>query len=70
MTNIDKQTEDNFQERIIEMAKALSDLQVLTNKVLLDFETKQSTSLGRGFNGVLFSWTVSLNNYNKWINSL
>ena len=27
MTNIDKQTEDNFQERIIEMAKALSDLQ-------------------------------------------
>lgn len=48
----------------------ISDLQVLTNKVLLDFETKQSTSLGRGFNGVLFSWTVSLNNYNKWINSL
>lgn len=27
MTNIDKQTEDNFQERIIEMVKALSDLQ-------------------------------------------
>ena len=25
MTNIDKQTEDNFQERIIEMAKALSE---------------------------------------------
>lgn len=27
MTNIDKQTVDDFQERIIEMAKALSDLQ-------------------------------------------
>lgn len=48
----------------------ISDLQVLTNKVLLDFETKQSASLGRSFNGVLFSWTVSLNNYNKWKNSL
>ena len=48
----------------------ISDLQVLTNKVLLDFETKQSISLSRGFNGVLFSWTVSLNNYNKWMNSL
>lgn len=58
MTNIDKQTEDNFQERIIEMAKALSDLQVLTNKVLLDFETKQSTSLGRGFTGVFPSMNI------------
>lgn len=48
----------------------ISDLQVLTNKVLLDFETKQSVSLRRSFNGVLFSWTVSSNNYNKWINSL
>ncbi len=48
----------------------ISGLQVLTNKVLLDFETKQSTSLDRSYNGVLFSWTVSLNNYNKWKNSL
>lgn len=48
----------------------ISNLQVLTNKVLLNFETKEFTSLDRGFNGVLFSWTVSLENYNNWKNSL
>lgn len=48
----------------------ISNLQVLTNKVMLDFETKRSNTLDISFNGVLFSWTVSLNNYNKWKNSL
>lgn len=48
----------------------ISNLQVLTNKVLLDFEKSKSISLDRSFKGVLFSWTVSLDNYNKWLNSL
>lgn len=48
----------------------ISNLQVLTNKVLIDFESNQSTALKKGFNGVLYSWTVSLSNYNNWKNSL
>lgn len=48
----------------------ISDLQVLTNKVLYDFETKKSIALDKGFKGVLYSWTVSMKNYNKWLNSL
>lgn len=48
----------------------ISDLQVLTNKVFLNFETKQYTSLNCNFHGALFSWTVSLTNYNNWENSL
>lgn len=48
----------------------ISDLKVLTNKVILDFETRESEALHKGFNGVLYSWTVSINNYNNWLNSL
>lgn len=48
----------------------ISNLKVLTNKVLLDFETNSSKLLNKSFNGVLFSWTVSMDNYKKWINSL
>lgn len=48
----------------------ISNLQVLTNRVLLNFETNQSAFLDKSFNGVLFSWTVSLNNYDNWKNSL
>lgn len=48
----------------------ISNLQVLTNKVMLDFDNLNSHSLDVSFNGVLFSWTVSIDNYNKWLNSL
>lgn len=48
----------------------ISDLKVLTNKVMLDFKTQKAEVLSKGFNGVLYSWTVSIDNYNNWINSL
>lgn len=48
----------------------ISDLQVMTNKVYYDFGTNTPKMLKRGFNGVMYSWTVSLNNYNNWLNSL
>lgn len=48
----------------------ISDLKVLTNKVMLDFNTQKAEVLYKGFNGVLYSWTVSIDNYNNWINSL
>lgn len=48
----------------------ISDLQVLTNKVYYDFGTNTPKELKKGFNGVMYSWTVSLYNYNNWLNSL
>lgn len=48
----------------------ISDLQVMTNKVYYNFETDTPRVLKRGFNGVMYSWTVSLVNYNNWLNSL
>lgn len=55
---------DSFKDGLI------SDLKVLTNKVMFDFETHKSENLLAGFNGVLYSWTVSTENYNNWLNSL
>lgn len=48
----------------------ISELKVLTNKVMIDFKTHETKLLHKGFNGVLYSWTVSKDNYNNWINSL
>ena len=48
----------------------ISNLMVLTNKVFYDFETNKSIELKSGFKGVLYSWTVSHNNYNNWLKSL
>ena len=48
----------------------VSELKVVTNKVFYDFETNKSKELKYGFKGVLYSWTVSKNNYDKWLNSL
>lgn len=48
----------------------ISNLKILTNKVLYDFGTQKSLQLTSSFNGVLYSWTVSIENYNNYINSL
>lgn len=48
----------------------ISNLIVITNKIMLDFESNESVKLSEGFNGVLYSWTVSLDNYNNWKKSL
>lgn len=48
----------------------ISDLMVLTNKVMIDFKTCEAKILHKGFNGVLYSWTISIDNYNNWRNSL
>lgn len=48
----------------------VSDLIVVTNKVYYDFENKNSKELKRGYKGVLYSWTVSKANYDKWYKSL
>lgn len=48
----------------------VSSLKVLTNKVFYDFETNTSKELKYGFKGVLYSWTVSRNNYDNWLKSL
>ena len=48
----------------------ISDLQVLTNKVLYNFGTNTPVQLKKGYNGVLYSWTISIENYNNWKNSL
>ena len=48
----------------------ISDLVVVTNKVYYDFSTNKHRLLKRGFNGVMYSWTISINNYNIWLNSL
>ena len=48
----------------------VSDLVVVTNKVYYDFEKKISRELRHGYRGVLYSWTVSKSNYDKWYNSL
>lgn len=48
----------------------ISDLKVLTNKVMIDFKTNEAKTINKGFNGVLYSWTVSIDNYNNWLKSL
>ena len=48
----------------------VSDLIVMTNKVYYDFEKKLSREMRHGYKGVLYSWTVSKSNYDKWYNSL
>lgn len=48
----------------------ISDLMVITNKVKYDFSSNSYTILRKGFNGVLYSWTVSKVNYDNWINTL
>lgn len=48
----------------------ISDFLVITNKVLYNFANNTHVSLNRGFNGVLYSWTISKDNYNNWIKSL
>ena len=48
----------------------VSDLVVVTNKVLYDFEKNTSRELKHGYRGVLYSWTVSKANYDNWYNSL
>lgn len=48
----------------------ISNLKVMTNKILVDFETNKSIKLKKGFKGVLYSWMVTIDNYNNWLNSL
>ncbi len=48
----------------------VSDLIVVTNKVYYDFENKNTKELKRGYKGVLYSWTVSKANYDKWFKSI
>ena len=48
----------------------VSNLIVVTNKVYFDFGNNVSKELKRGYKGVLYSWTVSKDNYDKWFNSL
>ena len=48
----------------------VSDLIVVTNKVYYDFEHKTTKELRHGYRGVLYSWTVSKANYDKWFSSL
>lgn len=48
----------------------VSDLIVVTNKVYYDFENKNTKELKRGYKGVLYSWTVSKVNYDKWYKSI
>lgn len=48
----------------------VSNLIVVTNKVLYDFENDETKVLKHGYNGVLYSWTVSRSNYDIWEKSL
>lgn len=48
----------------------ISHLQVLTNGVFFDFDTNDHIELDNEFMGVMISWTLSINNYNRWIQSL
>lgn len=48
----------------------ISDFKVLTNKVFFDFDSDISTDLPKTYHGVLYSWTISQQNYNNWLNSL
>lgn len=48
----------------------VSNLIVVTNKVYYDFEHRITKELKHGYKGVLYSWTVSKANYDKWYNSL
>lgn len=48
----------------------ISDLQVITNCVFYNFETKQKRILTNEFKGVMISWTLSKQNIEKWKKSL
>lgn len=48
----------------------ISNLQVITNCVLYNFETKQKRILTNEFKGVMISWTLSKQNIEKWKRSL
>lgn len=48
----------------------ISNLQVLTNCVLYNFETGQKQILTNEFKGVMISWTLSKQNIEKWKESL
>jgi len=48
----------------------ISDFQVITNEIFYDFEKKVALVLPKNYGGVLYSWTVSIDNYNNWLNSL
>lgn len=48
----------------------ISDLKVLTNNVFYNFVDDTYQILKKGFKGVLFSWTITKENYNNWLNSL
>lgn len=48
----------------------VSDLIVVTNKVYYDFGRGISRELKYGYSGVLYSWTISKSNYDKWNKSL
>lgn len=44
----------------------ISNLCCLTNKVLYDFSTRKSFLLRNEYQGCLFSWDITIDNYNKW----
>ena len=48
----------------------ISNLQVLTNCVLYDFENQQKEILKNEFKGVMISWTLTKQNIEKWKKSL
>lgn len=48
----------------------ISDFMVITNKVLYNFGNNTHQILRKGFDGVLYSWTISKDNYNNWLKSL
>lgn len=48
----------------------ISNLQVLTNCVLYDFENQQKEILKNEFKGVMISWTLTKHNIEKWKKSL
>ena len=48
----------------------ISNLMVLTNCVLYDFEKNQYTNLKNEFKGVMYYWTIDKNNYQKWKETL
>ena len=48
----------------------ISDLQVLTNEVFYNFTDNSYRIFKKGFKGVLYSWSITIDNYNNWIKSL
>lgn len=48
----------------------ISNLMVLTNCVLYDFEQDKYTNLQNEFKGVMYYWTIDKNNYKKWKETL